>query len=62
MGAIYPAFNWLINEKFGGWLMHAGAHGGIGGSVAYFVYGMVNRPAHPLPAYTTCGTPYLGSS
>lgn len=48
MGAIYPAFNWLINEKFGGWLMHAGAHGGIGGSVAYFVYGVVNRLLIPF--------------
>ena len=48
MGAIYPAFNWLINEKFGGWLMHTGAHGGIGGSVAYFVYGVVNRLLIPF--------------
>lgn len=48
MGVIYPIFNWLINEKFGDWLMHAGAHGGIGGSVAYFVYGVVNRLLIPF--------------
>ncbi|MGK2349759.1 PTS transporter subunit EIIC [Actinomyces sp. W5033] len=48
MGAIYPAFNWLINGQLGGWLIEAGTHGGIGGSIAYFVYGVINRLLIPF--------------
>ncbi len=48
MGAIYPAFNWAINEKLGGWLIEAGTHGGVGGSLAYFVYGVINRLLIPF--------------
>ncbi len=48
LGAIYPAFNWLINEQLGGWLIEAGTHGGVGGSIAYFVYGVINRLLIPF--------------
>lgn len=48
MAAIYPAFNWAINEKLGGWLIEAGTQGGVGGSIAYFVYGVINRLLIPF--------------
>lgn len=43
MAFIYPAFNWLINEKLGGWLMEGG-NGVVGG----FVFGTVNRLLIPF--------------
>ncbi len=48
MGAIYPAFNWLINEQLGGWLMRAGTEGGAGGALAAFVFGTANRLLIPF--------------
>lgn len=48
MGVIYPAFNWLINEQVGGWLMRAGTEGGAGGALAAFVFGTVNRLRLPF--------------
>ena len=48
MGALYPAFNWLINEQVGGWLMRAGTQGGAGAALAAFVFGTVNRLLIPL--------------
>ncbi|WP_448759760.1 PTS transporter subunit EIIC [Actinomyces oricola] len=48
LGAVYPAFNWLINDKLGGWLMHAGTEGGPAGAIAAFVFGTVNRLLIPF--------------
>ena len=48
MAAIYPAFNWLINDRLGGWLMEAGTEGGAGAAVAAFVFGTANRLLLPL--------------
>lgn len=48
LGALYPAFNWAINVKLGGWLIEAGTQGGVGGSLAYFVYGVINRLLIPF--------------
>ena len=48
MGLIYPAFNWLINEQLGGWLMTAGTEGGIGAMLAAFVFGPANRLLIPF--------------
>ena len=47
---IYPAFNWLLNEKIGGWLESAGAPGatGFGALAAAFVFGTVNRLLIPF--------------
>lgn len=44
LGAIYPLFNWLINEKLGGWLIGSGE----GNPFVSFVYGFVNRLLIPL--------------
>ena len=43
MGFLYPAFNWLINEKLGGFLMGEG-NGVLGG----FVFGTANRLLVPF--------------
>ena len=43
LGAVYPAFNWLINEQLGGWLMRAGTEGGAAGALAVLVFGTINR-------------------
>ncbi|WP_067781471.1 PTS transporter subunit EIIC [Actinomyces vulturis] len=43
MGIIYPAFNWLINETVGGWLME-----NSGNPVSSFVFGFVNRLLIPF--------------
>ncbi|MBV7363961.1 PTS transporter subunit EIIC [Actinomycetaceae bacterium TAE3-ERU4] len=50
MSFIYPAFNWLINEKLGGWLMSAGAADASHASKAFvgFVYGFINRLLIPF--------------
>ncbi|CED89966.1 PTS transporter subunit EIIC [Actinomyces succiniciruminis] len=48
MGALYPAFNWLINEQLGGWLMTAGTEGGVAAALAAFVFGTVNRLLIPF--------------
>ncbi len=48
LGAVYPAFNWLINEQLGGWLMHAGTEGGAAGALAVLVFGTINRLLIPL--------------
>ncbi|VEI15643.1 EIICBA-Glc [Actinomyces viscosus] len=48
MSALYPAFNWLINDQLGGWLMDAGNSQGVGGALAVFVFGTVNRLLIPL--------------
>lgn len=45
---VYPAFNWLINEQLGGWLMNAGTQGGVSAVVAAFVFGTVNRLLIPF--------------
>ena len=48
LGAVYPAFNWLINEQLGGWLMRAGTEGGAAGALAVLVFGTINRLLIPL--------------
>ena len=48
MSALYPAFNWLINEQLGGWLINAGNSKGIAGALAVFVFGTVNRLLIPF--------------
>ena len=48
MGALYPVFNWLINDQLGGWLMRAGAEGGASAVLATFVFGVVNRLLIPF--------------
>ncbi|AOZ73335.1 PTS sugar transporter subunit IIA [Boudabousia tangfeifanii] len=50
MGFIYPAFNWLINVKLGGWLMSAGAPDASSASKAFvgFIYGVINRLLIPF--------------
>ncbi|PHP52636.1 PTS sugar transporter subunit IIA [Actinomyces ruminis] len=48
MGALYPAFNWLINDQLGGWLMTAGTEGGVAAALAAFVFGTVNRLLIPF--------------
>ena len=48
MSALYPAFNWLINEQLGGWLMDAGNSKGFAGALAVFVFGTVNRLLIPF--------------
>ena len=61
MSALYPAFNWLINEQLGGWLINAGNSKGLAGALAVFVFGTVNRLLIPS-ACTTSSTPCPGSS
>ncbi|MDO4243195.1 MAG: PTS transporter subunit EIIC [Actinomyces sp.] len=48
MAALYPAFNWLINDQLGGWLTRAGTDGGVGSALAAFVFGTVNRLLVPF--------------
>lgn len=48
MSALYPAFNWLINEQLGGWLINAGNSKGLAGALAVFVFGTVNRLLIPF--------------
>ena len=48
LGAVYPAFNWLINEQLGGWLMRTGTEGGVAGALAVLVFGTINRLLIPL--------------
>jgi len=48
LALIYPAFNWLINEQLGGWLMEAGTKGGAAAVIASFVFGTINRLLIPF--------------
>ena len=48
MSGLYPAFNWLINDQLGGWLIDAGNSKGAAGALAVFVFGTVNRLLIPF--------------
>jgi len=43
LALLYPAFNWLINQQLGGWLMHSD-----NSIVAGFVFGVANRLLVPF--------------